>query len=451
MFSIIPSFTRKNIAIPEQKSITNSRDLAFLIDHNVHHGNRFAHGATTNELIHLYQTIAPLNDAIDTISQAVAGLPIALEDKKTKEIIRDHAALDILNTPNFEEQKTKEALFFQMTLWKLLEGDIYLNALGNIKQPPREMFLLKPQFMTIQISQKTGFPDLFEFNSAQSQNIMFKKDVVNGRIFNTKDPDSSELLHDKNFNPDSTAHNPTGMSEVMAILFEVKSYLESNNHNLSLLMNGAKPTGAMVLKPRNPDAPNTLTEEQYNRTKRQIDECHTGSNNTGRPMLLEGGLEWQQMGMNLRDMDFFNLQMEASKRIIIGLGIPEQMKFSTSATFNNKAEARLEFYENRVIPFTNDILSALTDFLLVNRFGENNLRYVVDMVNVDALAIKRAVRDKAINENTSLTLDEKRELQNQKKIKGGDVVFTAGGVAIAGNGLAEEDEIPINDEEDEDE
>jgi HK97 family phage portal protein len=448
MFSLLPNFARKKIIIPEQKNISNSRDLAFFVDHNVRHGFKFAQGATTQELIRLYQTIAPLNDALDTISQAVAGLPIILEDKKSKELIQDHPALDILHTPNMEEQKTKEALFFQMAFWKLLEGDIYLNALGNINKPPTELFILKPQFITIEIDQKTGFPSLFRFNANQSQHIVFKKDVVNGRIFNVREPNLSELLHDKNFNPDSTAQNPTGMSEVRALLFEVNSYLESNNHNLSLLMNGARPTGVMSFNPKNPDIASTLSEQQYTRIKNQLAECDQGSGNAGKPMLLEGGLEWIPTGMSLRDMDFFNLQMEARKMIFTGLGIPEQMKFSTSATFNNKAEARLEFYENRVLPFASDILSTLTTFLLKNRFGEESLQYTVDLENVNALGLKRAARNKTINENTALTLNEKREKQGAEEIAGGDFVFTASGVAIAGDGLGDDDETPIEEEED---
>lgn len=61
------------------------------------------------QIILNYQTIAPLNSAVNIIARAVGGLPIAIKNKDNDEIITEHPALELLDSPNKEEQKTKKS------------------------------------------------------------------------------------------------------------------------------------------------------------------------------------------------------------------------------------------------------------------------------------------------------------------------------------------------------
>lgn len=381
------------------------------------------------QIILNYQTIAPLNSAVNIIARAVGGLPIAIKNKDNDEIITEHPALELLDSPNKEEQKTKKSFFKQMTIWKIIEGDIYLEATGNINKPPLELFILKPQFMNIDTDSK-GFPDIYRFNS-NVFNRFFRKNQVSGRIFGVENPSELELLHIKNFNPRAANDCPTGMSEVLPLYFEINQYLKCSNHNLNLLDNSATPSGALVIK--NGDRVINLTEEQVSRLKRQFEDCYQSSNNAGRPLVLEGGMEWQQMSLSPKDMDFQNLKKNAEKQIYINLGIPLPILTDDASTFNNKSEARLEFYEDRVFGIAEDILSALTDFLLINRYKKPNLEFIINKNEVDALSIKRASKIELVNNNAVLTLNEKRAKLGQPPILGGDQVFTASGMAIAGD------------------
>ena len=60
--------------------------------------------------------------------------------------------------------------------------------------------------------------------------------------------------------------------------------------NQALLQNGAKPSGALVVKGADGSGGH-LTDEQFGRLRNQIDEQYAGARNAGRPLLLEGGLE----------------------------------------------------------------------------------------------------------------------------------------------------------------
>lgn len=69
-----------------------------------------------------------------------------------------------------------------------------------------------------------------------------------------------------------------------------------------MLRNGARPSGAMIVK-HGENSTGTLSEVQFERIKQQIDELHTGTKNSGKPLLLEGGLEWNEMSIRPKDMD----------------------------------------------------------------------------------------------------------------------------------------------------
>lgn len=76
--------------------------------------------------------------------------------------------------------------------------------------------------------------------------------------------------------------------------------------NKALLDNSARPSGALVYAPK--DGGN-LTEEQFERLKVELEEGYTGASGAGRPLLLEGGLDWKAMGYSPQDMDFMEAKM----------------------------------------------------------------------------------------------------------------------------------------------
>jgi HK97 family phage portal protein len=420
-------FGTKEQSSMETKSTVNPYDFTFL-SNNIGQVQAFSNFDALT-IIRNYETIAPLNSAINLIGGAVGGLPIVVKDKGTQEIVDDHPVLDLLDSPNMNEQRTKESLMSQLAIWRVMEGDAYLEIPGPITKEPMELFIFKPQNMDIQANGGNS-TETYRFQSS-TQSKIFKREVVSGRIVGLGE--DGELLHIKNFNPRASNLQLDGMSEVLPLFFEVNQYLESSNHNLSLLRNGARPSGALTLNSTSTGMPAQLTEEQFSRMKVEMEECYQSSNNAGRPMVLEGGLSWQEMGLSPRDMDFLNLKREAEQQIYKGLGVPIQLKMDVGTTFNNKSEARLEFYENRVIPLANELLSSMTSLLMPRFKQSDDLELAVDMDNVDALAIKRQARTESISSNAVMTLNEKRNALNLKDIESGDQVFTQSGLGIAGD------------------
>lgn len=70
----------------------------------------------------------------------------------------------------------------------------------------------------------------------------------------------------------------------------------------ALLDNSARPSGALIYK--GAGGADHLTEAQFDRLKTELEGSHSGPRAAGRPLLLEGGLEWRPMGLTPADMDF---------------------------------------------------------------------------------------------------------------------------------------------------
>jgi len=74
-----------------------------------------------------------------------------------------------------------------------------------------------------------------------------------------------------------------------------------------LLDNAARPSGALVYAgPENA----VLSDGQFERLKRELEEQYQGTRNAGRPLLLEGGLDWKAMSLSPRDMDFLEAKLD---------------------------------------------------------------------------------------------------------------------------------------------
>ena len=339
-----------------------------------------------------------------------------------------HPVLDRLNRPNQEHQKTKRKFFEALITWKLLEGDCYIAATGRINQPPLDLYVLNPRFIQV-TPDGAGYPSEYRYQPAVQGQTVYRRDPRTNRF--VTDDRQQELLHIANFNPGSCQYEYEGMSAVVPLYLEIMQYLHASQHNLSLLMNGAKPSGALTLKGKD-GMPVTLTDDQFNRLKMQMESEFTGANNAGRPLLLEGGMEWVEMSFNPKDMDWLKGKLNSEKQIYKRLGVPLPLVMDEKSTYNNMHEAKMDFYESTVIPSAEDVLDYFDDWLLPRYADLKGAQLVVDVDAMDLLAERRLSKRKAVEENTVLMLNEKRNELGYEDIEGGDAVFTTTGTAMAG-------------------
>ena len=134
---------------------------------------------------------------------------------------------------------------------------------------------------------------------------------------------NSDLKQIKLWNPLDDYY---GLSPLAAGALEIDQHNMAAKHNVNLLNNGARPSGAVVFKPKDDQGfAVNLTESQRQQLLTDLNNRFSGTSNAGRPMLLEGDFDWKEMGLSPKDMDFGNLKHMATTDIALCFGVPSQL------------------------------------------------------------------------------------------------------------------------------
>ena len=83
---------------------------------------------------------------------------------------------------------------------------------------------------------------------------------------------------------------------------------------------------------------------------------YQGAVNAGRPLLLEGGLDWKAMSLSPKDMDFLEAKHTAAREIALAFGVPPMLLgIPGDNTYSNYQEANRVFFRQTVLPLAQRI------------------------------------------------------------------------------------------------
>lgn len=320
------------------------------------------------------------------IAENAASVPWTLfEDERE---LTEHPLLALLARPNPAESGA--ALMESWYGHLQTAGNAYLEAAtagGQI----RELYALRPDRMKV-VPGASGWPQGFEY-TANGQSLRFR----------SSEDGFMPVLHMKLFNP---LNDHYGMSPAEAAATAIDTHNAGAAWNKALLDNGARPSGALVYRgPK--DSPN-LTDQQFARLKEELQSSYQGADNAGRPLLLEGGLEWQPLSHSPEEMDLSQVRYAAAREIALAFGVPPMLLgIPGDATYNNYREANLAFWRQSVLPLVGKTAQALTGWL-APRFGAR-LRLSFDTHAVEALTAERDALWDRLTRADFLTTDEKRQ------------------------------------------
>ncbi len=119
-----------------------------------------------------------------------------------------------------------------------------------------------------------------------------------------------------------------------------------------------------------------------------VSENFTGSVNAGKPMILEGGLDWKEISLSPKDMDFIEGKNSAARDIALAFGVPPQLLgIPGDNTYSNLVEARTALWEQTIIPLAENTIDHISKWL-AKLCGEN-YTLKLDKDNIPAIASKR--------------------------------------------------------------
>ncbi|MEW6768501.1 MAG: phage portal protein [Pseudomonadota bacterium] len=343
-----------------------------------------------------YLANAIVHGAVRLIAQSAASCSFLLYEGSTE---RDaHPLLQLLARPNARQDG---ASFFEMLYaHMLLSGNAYVEAVA-LDDQVRELYALRPDRMKV-VPGGDGWPEAYEYNVG-SRCVRF--DQNGSRV--------PPILHLTFFHP---LDDHYGLAPIEAAAISVDVHNSANSWNKALLDNAARPSGALVYS--GPEGA-VLSDSQFDRLKRELTDTYQGAVNAGRPLLLEGGLDWKAMSLTPKDMDFLDAKNSAAREIALAFGVPPMLLgIPGDNTYSNFQEANRALWRQTILPLASRVGASLVQWLSP-QFGEG-LRIVVDTDKIDALASDRAALWDRVSSAPFLTLNEKRESTGYAPLEGGD-------------------------------
>jgi len=323
--------------------------------------------------------------AVRLIAEAAAAIPLNLQDASQRYTV--HPLLALLTQPNPAQRQAEflEALVGQL----LLTGNAYVEAVGTPSGIPLELHVLRSDRMAV-VPGRDGWPVAYDY-------------TVSGRKhrFDASGP-VSPICHIKSFHPQDDHY---GLSPLIAAAQAIDLHNAASRWSKALLDNAARPSGAIVY--RSADGAGTMSRDQYERLAAEIESNHQGARNAGRPMLLEGGLDWKPMGFSPSDMEFHKTKEAAAREVALAFGVPPMLLgIPGDATYANYAEANRAFYRLTVLPLLGRVTGALGSWL--GRHSDEDVALRPDLDQVPALSSERDAQWARVAQADFLTRDEKR-------------------------------------------
>lgn len=337
---------------------------------------------------------------VNLVSQAASHVPWQIFTIKgsRRQLQEFHPIAKLLKKPN--SNKGGADFFTELISSKLLYGDAYILAAGQENMQPKELYLLPSQNTSLII--ENGKAVGYKYQASNGQKV-YPIHTISGM---------SRVMHIKNYNPT----NPLmGLSCLEAASASIEVHSMASKWNSNLLKNGARPSGALIMKDNN----SFLNDEQFDRLREQLTEKYVGSSNSGRPMILEGGLDWREMSMTPKDMDFIESKNSAAREIALAFGVPPQLLGITGDnTYSNMQEARLALWEETLIPLLDKLSDSMSNWFSY-LFGQD---IIVDFDRdaISALTAKRENLWDKISSSNFMTMNEKRAFVGLPPVENGD-------------------------------
>ncbi|MDD9740315.1 phage portal protein [Marinovum sp. SP66] len=325
--------------------------------------------------------------AVKLISEAAAALPLVLQDADRRYEV--HPLLDLITRPNPAQGRAEllETLYGHL----LLSGNGYVEAVAGDDGLPLELHVLRSDRVSL-VPGRDGWPVAYDY-------------AVGGRKhrFDVSGP-VSPICHIKSFHPQDDHY---GMAPMQAAAQALDVHNSASRWSKALLDNAARPSGAIVY--RGADGSGTMSAEQFDRLSHEIETNHQGARNAGRPMLLEGGLDWKPMGFSPADMEFHKTKDAAAREIALAYGVPPMLLgIPGEATYANYQEAHRAFYRLTVLPLAARVTAAISAWLV--QFGGEAVALKPDLDQVPALAAEREAQWARVSTAEFLSNAEKRRL-----------------------------------------
>lgn len=353
-------------------------------------------------------TYASIFTCVRVIAETVAMLPCTLYkvDGRRRIHAKEHPLYSVLKHAFNEETTAMEGMEL-LGGHCSLRGNVYFERSINGAAQTIALWPLHPARMTIKRTQTKKLLYCYWQDGKEKQ-------------FHPE-----QILHVKTMSTDGVY----GMSPISVLRSQVESGLAQDKSTAKLFGNGVRPSGVL-------EHPEEMSDEAYKRLKDSFYEQAVGIDNAYRPLILEDGTKWHQIGMSMDDAQAIDQKKYTRSEIVGAFRVPQHKAgILDKATFSNIEHQALEFIMDCILPWVRRIEQAMELRLLSE--NERNMGYIIRF-NVNALLrgdIESRYRSYATaRQNGWMNANEIRELEDMDPIPGeeGDKYQTQMNIAVGG-------------------
>lgn len=369
----------------------------------------------------LFETSTAVSVPIIKIAEAFADLTPVIHIGD--DILREHPLLDLLNKPS--PDFTPELFWKTMAINYLVSGEAFTMYLGNMAQPPKEVYPITPCDVTH--IHKTGF--LFSFS------------IISDRFNGTYTRDGAQFLSKEGLRQLSQIRDFSvrdnsmfrGRSKLVSASNTARQQILGVKHNLSLLERGGKLSLHFHFEEH-------LDAEELVALENKINAKFAGAENSGAIGVTAGNKgQVTSIGQSMLDMDWKNAQEMSARVIALIYNYPLPLLTTEASTFNNFETAKESLYDDAVTPLSKSIYGGVMRDLGPRFKLPPNAELTFDQDKVPALLNRRM---KHIEARAKLGIETDNELRNmigRESYAGGDLVYKPSSMIPVGTDLVTDD------------
>lgn len=336
------------------------------------------------------------NRAIAKRAEKVSEVNFYLVNRRTKDVLEEHALLDILRKPN--EFQTGLQFWSLYQKYRDLCGAAYIwvEPSGEVFKPGgkvKGLHLLRSDCVSLNYA-KDGTIASFKYSAGRSTGIEFPAD----QVIYAYTPDPSK---------------PTeGMSLLRAGIRAIDTEVQLSRYHANVIRNGGNVGNVMKFK-----APN-LTRKQVEDLKQQYELQFAEAKNAGKPMFLGGDADIIKLGLSPDELSYMESKRLILDDIVIMTGVPKSILGVTSGeTFANADASIAIFLRETIKPLLADLTTTLDWRFVPEEYDLEFTDPTPENVELKLKTIESGIK------NSYMTINEARDMQGLEPIADGDQVL----------------------------
>lgn len=361
---------------------------------------KFGSNSSWNDgkLMKQYSSSVYVYACITVIAKYVANIDLhlhkVLNSTGDSQEVFDDPVLSLVHKFNPFQTRTE---FLKTTIInKKLTGKAFWYKVRNERGDVVELWNLRPDLVRVN-------PDPENFIKSYTVSLADggQQDIAPDDVVYFRDPDPLNM-HD-------------GLSPIEASQTRIDTEQHATQYQRDFFLNNARPDAFLKTEEE-------LTPAQVGEMRSAWNEKHQGVGKNGEIGILYGGLDYHQISINQREMDYIESLKFTRDDILVAFGVPKSI-ITTDDVNRANAEAGLYMFLTQTIkPEMQQIVEVLNEFLVAPDFGENLYFTYTDPTPED--------RTQQLNEFTQgvdkwITRNEIRSRIGLEPIENGDELYGA--------------------------